>query len=43
MERRTNLYGEGKFEEIDALEKELLAENAKHKDWGMYRRNDEAY
>ncbi|MCR1933797.1 knotted carbamoyltransferase YgeW [Clostridium tepidum] len=33
MERRTNLYGEGKFEEIDALEKELLDENAKHKDW----------
>jgi knotted carbamoyltransferase YgeW len=33
MEKRTNLYGEGKFEEIKALEKELLAENAKHKDW----------
>ncbi|ARC84176.1 aspartate/ornithine carbamoyltransferase, carbamoyl-P binding domain protein [Clostridium argentinense CDC 2741] len=33
MERRTNLYGEGKFEEIDVLEKELLQENAKHKDW----------
>lgn len=33
MERRTNLYGEGKFKEIDVLEKELLEENAKHKDW----------
>ncbi|WP_291578260.1 knotted carbamoyltransferase YgeW [Clostridium sp. UBA6640] len=33
MERRTNLYGEGKFEEIDVLEKELLQENGKHKDW----------
>lgn len=33
MEKRTNLYGEGKFDEIKALEKELLAQNAKHKDW----------
>ncbi|EPY2272515.1 knotted carbamoyltransferase YgeW [Clostridium sporogenes] len=33
MERRTNLYGEGKFKEIDVLEKELLEENAKYKDW----------
>lgn len=33
MEKRTNLYGEGKFDEIKVLEKELLAENAKHKDW----------
>jgi knotted carbamoyltransferase YgeW len=33
MEKRTNLYGEGKFDEIKALEKELLTENAKHKDW----------
>ena len=33
MENRTNLYGEGKFDEIKALEKELLAENAKHKEW----------
>lgn len=33
MERRTALYGEGKFEEIKTLEKELLAENANHKDW----------
>lgn len=33
MEKRTVLYGEGKFDEIKAFEKELLAENAKHKDW----------
>jgi knotted carbamoyltransferase YgeW len=33
MEKRTELYGEGKFDEIKALEKELLAENAKHKEW----------
>ncbi|MCG8507916.1 MAG: knotted carbamoyltransferase YgeW [Rhodospirillales bacterium] len=33
MEKRTNLYGAGDFKGIDALEKELLAENAKHKDW----------
>ena len=33
MEKRTNLYGEGKFEEIKVLEKELLAQNAQHKDW----------
>lgn len=33
MEKRTSLYGEGKFDEIKALEKELLAENAKHMDW----------
>ncbi|MHC6181495.1 knotted carbamoyltransferase YgeW [Clostridium sp. JNZ X4-2] len=33
MEKRTNLYGQGKFDEIKILEKELLAENAKHKDW----------
>jgi knotted carbamoyltransferase YgeW len=33
MEKRTNLYGEGKFDEIKLLEKELLTENAKHKDW----------
>ncbi|HYE80655.1 MAG TPA: knotted carbamoyltransferase YgeW [Clostridia bacterium] len=33
MEKRTNLYGEGKFDEIKVLEKELLAQNAKHKDW----------
>ena len=33
MEKRTNLYGEGDFDGIDALEKELLAQNALHKDW----------
>lgn len=33
MEKRTNLYGEGKFDEIKELEKELLAENGNHKDW----------
>jgi ornithine carbamoyltransferase len=33
MEKRTNLYGEGDFDGIDALEKELLAQNAQHKDW----------
>lgn len=33
MEKRTTLYGEGKFDEIKVFEKELLAENAKHKDW----------
>lgn len=33
MEKRTNLYGEGRFDDIKALEKELLAQNAKHKDW----------
>ena len=33
MERRTDLYGEGDFDGIAALEKELLAQNAEHKDW----------
>jgi probable carbamoyltransferase YgeW len=33
MERRTVLYGENDFAGIKALEKELLAENAKHTDW----------
>lgn len=33
MEERTNLYGEGKFDEIKELEKKLLAQNANHKDW----------
>ena len=33
MERRTDLYGKGDFDGIRALEKELLAENATHKDW----------
>lgn len=33
MEKRTVLYGDGKFDEIDALEQELLKDNANHKDW----------
>ena len=33
MEKRTELYGKGDFDGIDKLEKELLAENATHKDW----------
>jgi knotted carbamoyltransferase YgeW len=33
MERRTDLYGKGDLEGIKALEKELLAQNAQHKDW----------
>ncbi len=33
MEKRTDLYGEGDLDGIAALEKELLAQNAKHKDW----------
>ena len=33
MEKRTNLYGNGDIEGIKALEKELLAQNATHKDW----------
>ena len=33
MERRTDLYGTGDFEGIKALEKELLSQNAQHKDW----------
>lgn len=33
MERRTELYAEGDDAGIKALEKELLAQNAKHKDW----------
>jgi knotted carbamoyltransferase YgeW len=33
MEKRTNLYGEGNFDGIKALEKELLAQNAQHKSW----------
>ncbi|OQY35496.1 MAG: knotted carbamoyltransferase YgeW [Spirochaetaceae bacterium 4572_59] len=33
MEKRTDLYGNGDFDGIDKLEKELLAQNAKHKDW----------
>ena len=33
MEKRTNLYAEGDADGIKALEKELLAQNAEHKDW----------
>lgn len=33
MEKRTNLYAEGDDEGIKILEKELLAQNAEHKDW----------
>ena len=33
MEKRTQLYREGDKDGIDQLEKELLAQNAQHKDW----------
>jgi knotted carbamoyltransferase YgeW len=33
MEKRTDLYGEGDHDGISVLEKELLAQNADHKDW----------
>ncbi|MHC5248421.1 knotted carbamoyltransferase YgeW [Enterococcus sp. LJL90] len=33
MEKRTDLYGNGDFDGIDRLEKELLKQNANHKDW----------
>ncbi len=33
MEKRTDLYGKSDFDGIKALEKELLAQNAQHKDW----------
>ncbi|HBM14801.1 MAG TPA: knotted carbamoyltransferase YgeW [Lentisphaeria bacterium] len=33
MEKRTDLYGKNDFEGIKTLEKELLAQNANHKDW----------
>lgn len=33
MEKRTELYGNGDTDGIAALEKELLAQNAQHKDW----------
>jgi knotted carbamoyltransferase YgeW len=33
MEKRTDLYGAGDQEGIDALEKELLKQNAEHKNW----------
>ena len=33
MEKRTDLYGKGDFDGIEVLEKELLSQNANHKDW----------
>ncbi|MEG0838735.1 MAG: knotted carbamoyltransferase YgeW [Hydrogenoanaerobacterium sp.] len=33
MEKRTELYGNGDTAGINALEKELLSQNAQHKDW----------
>jgi len=33
MEQRTKLYGDGDMAGIKALEQELLAQNARHKDW----------
>ena len=33
MEKRTKLYGDGDTEGIASLEKELLKQNAEHKDW----------
>lgn len=33
MEKRTDLYGANDFDGIKVLEKELLAQNAQHKDW----------
>lgn len=33
MEKRTDLYAAGDWDGIDALEKELLAHNAKYKNW----------
>ena len=33
MEKRTHLYGQGDMAGIQALEKELLAQNADHQDW----------
>ena len=33
MEKRTDLYSNGDFDGIKALEKELLGQNATHKDW----------
>ena len=33
MEKRTDLYAKGDFDGIDAVEKELLKQNAEHQDW----------
>ena len=42
MEQRTKLYQAGDQAGIDALEKQLLAQNAQHKDWTCSGRDDEA-
>src|SRR5699024_2655896 len=34
MEKRTELFGNGEFDDIDELEEDLLKQNAQHKDWG---------
>jgi ornithine carbamoyltransferase len=33
MEKRTQLFGDGNQDGINALEQELLAQNAEHQDW----------
>jgi knotted carbamoyltransferase YgeW len=33
MQKRTDLYGKGDFDSIAALEKDLLAQNADHREW----------
>lgn len=33
MEKRTKLYGDGDMDGIQALEKEMLAQNARHREW----------
>src|SRR5665811_743815 len=33
MQERTDLYGDGDFDDIKALEQRLLLQNAEHKDW----------
>ncbi len=33
MEKRTRLFADGNLEGINALEKDLLSQNARHKDW----------
>ncbi len=37
MEKRTDLYGNGDMDGIKALEKELLAQNANHKDGAVLK------
>ena len=41
MEKRTNLYGEGDFDGIDKLEKELACSECRAQRLGMHRRADE--